>query len=324
MHSLASPFCQGIFFLVAGLYLVWEAWVGWRRGVVRSAMYFVAVVLSVFVGYAVGQGVYTVCGKLYPGPAFLVALAAGAGATVLILLLCILLSALLFKRTSQQPSSIVRLFFGAGGAFFGLLTGLAILWGAISLIRVAGTMAESSMVGRPQAEPHGSPRPAASAAVRPQAEPRSSLRPAAPAAARPQAEPSGAMRSIAILKESIELGSAGQLVESVDILPPQVYKMIEQVGKLRADPSAMTRLLDYPGVQEIIQNPRIVRLLEDPATARAVQKNSITDLMTSKAILDAANDPELAKLFKNFDLQKALDYAVPSADASPTPKKKKP
>ena len=100
--------------------------------------------------------------------------------------------------------------------------------------------------------------------------------------------------------------------------------MITQITKLTNDQAAMMRLLDYPGVQEIIQNPRVVRLLQDPATLRSSQNRNISDLIMNKAVIEAANDPELAKLLKKFDLQKALDYAVPSAEASPTPKKKKP
>ena len=288
MNSLASPLWQGIFFVTSGLYLLWEVWVGWRRGVVRSAVYFCAFVLSGFVGFAVGQGVYTICAKLFPGSAFLAGLAAGAIATTLILLLCVLLGALLFKRTAQQSSAFVRLLFGGGGALFGLLTGLAILWGAISLVRVAGTMAESTIIGRPSAE--------------------------AP----------GVLRSFATLKESIELGTAGRLVQSVDVIPPQGYKMIAQIERLRNDRAAMMRFLDYPGVQEIVRNPRVAKILENPTLLGASQNINISDLITNNALIDAANDPELAKLLKKFDLQKALDYALPSADASPTPKKKKP
>ena len=143
-------------------------------------------------------------------------------------------------------------------------------------------------------------------------------------AGHPAAQAPAFLRSFATLKESIELGSAGKLVESVDVLPPQAYKMISQIGRLRNDPKAIARLLDYPGFQEILQNPRIARLLDDPATAHAAQKHNISDLIASKAILDAANDPEIINLLKNFDLQKALDYALPPADDSPTPKKKKP
>ena len=288
MHSLASPFWQQIFFLVSGLYLLWEVWLGWRRGVVRSAVYFGAFERSGFVGIAVGQGVYTICIKMFPAMAFMVSLCAGVFATLCVLLLCLLIGALLFKRTAQQSSALVRLLFGVGGAFFGLLLGLAVLWGAISLVRVSGAMAEISIAGRPSA----------------------------------QAPP--LLRSFATLKESIELGSAGKLVESVDVMPPQAYKMIDQIGKLSRDPTAMQRLLDYPGVQQILQNPRIVRLLENPELARASQSANPLAIMRSQAIIDAANDPEVQKLLTNFDYQKALDYAVPTAEASPTPKKKNP
>lgn len=288
MTSLASPFWQGIFFLAAAVYLLWEVWIGWRRGVVRSAVYFGAFVLSGFAGVVVGQAVYSVWGKLFPGTALIAGLAAGAFVTLFVLTVCILIGALLFKRTSQQSSGFIRLLFGGGGAFFGLLLGLAVLWGALSLVRVTGAMAEATIAERRASE--------------------------APAV----------LRGFATLKESIELGPAGKFVESVDILPPQAYRMIGQVGRLGSDRDAMVRFLDYPGAQAILQNPRMARLLSDPDILQAFHDNNFFALMGNKALLDAAGDPALEKLLKNFNLQKALDYAVPPADAPPKPKKKNP
>ncbi len=277
-----------MFFLAAGLYLLWEVSVGWRRGVVRSAVYFGAVVVSGFAGVIAGQAVASAWGRVLPGSAFLAGLVAGAFVVVLVMVTCIVVGALLFKRTAQQSSAFVRLLFGAGGAFFGLLLGLAVLWGAISIVRVTGAMAETTIADRPST---------ASSSI---------------------------LRAFAKLKESIELGEAGRMVESVDVLPPATYKMIGQVGALGSDRDAMVRFLDYPGVQELLQNPRMARLLEDPSVLQASQSGNFLALMSNKSLLEAAGDPALMKLLQSFDLQKALDYAVPSAEASPTPKKKNP
>lgn len=142
--DFASPFWQNAILYGAALFLLWEVFGGWRRGVIRSALHFGAFVGSGFLGLLAGQGVSSVIGIILPGISFLVGLVAGGVVALLVLAVCLFLSAILFKRTSQQPPGLVRWSFGAGGAFFGLLTGLFLLWSAISLIRAAGAIAQTT------------------------------------------------------------------------------------------------------------------------------------------------------------------------------------
>jgi hypothetical protein len=44
--------------------------------------------------------------------------------------------------------------------------------------------------------------------------------------------------------------------------------------------------------------------------------------MRSRGLLDAVNDPSLQKQISRLDLQKALDYAFPGPQSSPSPGKK--
>jgi len=270
-------------FILAVLFLLWELWAGWRRGVIRGGVHFFAFVLSGTIGFLAGQIVAKVIDKVFPGYGLFAGLFFGAILTLLILALALILGAILFKRTAQQPSNTIRILFGAGGAFFGLLTGLFILWGGLSIVRTFGTIAESSA----NAEP-GKSTPAIN-------------------------------RSLVTLKDSLELGPVGRALESVDLIPPQTYDLIQRVGKLTSDQDAMMRFLDYPGMQEIMQNPRMAALVNDPKIAEAASHRDIFTLIRNKKLIDAATDPEFSKLLMNLDLQKALDYALPSAQASPTP-----
>ena len=79
-----------------------------------------------------------------PGFSLLAGLIAGSAVTLLVLGVCLFLSSIVFKRTHQQPPGLVRWLFGIGGAFFGVLTGLFLLWGAVSIIRTAGAIALAS------------------------------------------------------------------------------------------------------------------------------------------------------------------------------------
>ena len=284
--SHGSPLWQGILFFAAFLFLLWEVWNGWRRGVIRSGMSFVAFVLSGFLGILAGQATGFVVEKILPGYGFMAGAFVGSALTLVILCLALILGAVLFKRTGQQPSSVLRLFYGMGGAFFGLLTGLVILWGGITIIRAFGVVAQTAASGRPAGEV---PAP---------------------------------LKALVTLKDSLELGPAGKVVESVDAIPPGMYEMIERIGKLSSDPDAMARFLDYPGIQEVMQSPRVAALLRDPDVVRDAQDRNILGLMQSKALLNAVNDPALQKKLSGIDLKKALDYAFPVPQASPTPKKK--
>lgn len=139
----ASPFWQNGILYGAALFLLWEILGGWRRGIIRSALHFGAFVVSGFLGLFAGQGVASLVGIVLPGVSLLAGLVVGAIVALLTLGACLFLSAVLFKRTSQQPPGLVRWFFGVGGAFFGLLTGLFILWSGISLVRASGAIAHS-------------------------------------------------------------------------------------------------------------------------------------------------------------------------------------
>jgi len=142
MSDPGSPFWQNALLYGAALFLLWEIFAGWRRGLVRSALHFGAFVLSGILGLIAGRTVASVVGFVFPGLAFLGGFLAGALVALLALGACLLASALLFKRTSQQPPGPARWLFGFGGAFFGLLTGLFLLWGGVSLVRASGALSE--------------------------------------------------------------------------------------------------------------------------------------------------------------------------------------
>jgi hypothetical protein len=283
----ASPFWQNALLYGASLFLLWEIYGGWRRGVIRSGLHFGAFVLSGFLGMMVGQAIAAVVAIVMPGVSFFAGLGVGLAVTLIVLAICLFLSAILFKRTYQQPPGFVRTMFGLGGAFFGLLTGVFILWGTVSLVRAAGALAQSSMAGQKPKD--------------------------APALA----------QGLATLKESLEMGSIGALVKSVDILPNEAYDHIVRLSKLTADPNAMVRFLDYPGVMKIVAHPRIQAILQDPELVAASQKKDYAALLRNSALMQAVSDPSLQKLMMSLDLQKALDYAMPP-DQSPTTSKSKP
>jgi hypothetical protein len=142
--DLSSPFWQNAILYLAGLFLVWEIFGGWRRGVIRAGLHFGAFVASGFLGLLAGKTTASICGVVLPGFSFFAGLLAGSVVTLLVLGTCLFLSTIVFKRTYQQPPGLVRWLFGVGGAFFGILTGLFILWGTISILRAAGAISQAT------------------------------------------------------------------------------------------------------------------------------------------------------------------------------------
>ncbi len=142
--DLSSPFWQNAFIYFAGLFLFWEIYGGWSRGVIRAGLHFGAWIASGFLGLLAGQGAAGLIGIILPGLSLVGGLLIGAVVTLVVLGTCLFLSAIVFKRTHQQPPGPMRWFFGIGGAFFGLLTGLFLLWGSVSIIRAGGAIAQAS------------------------------------------------------------------------------------------------------------------------------------------------------------------------------------
>ncbi|MFZ4682418.1 MAG: hypothetical protein ACOYMS_07945 [Terrimicrobiaceae bacterium] len=294
--SHGSPFWQGVLFFAAILFLIWEIWRGWRAGVVRSGVHLAAFVFSGLIGLAAARIAAMPFGGFGQAAGIFAGFAAGAGVGVVVFFLIWFMGALLFKRTEHQGSGLIRLFWGLGGAFFGLLVGLFILWSGISLVRGLGALAQSR-VETPRQENETQPAP-----------------------------PPRVASGLVTLKESLELGPAGKFVQAVDPIPPDFYDLILQIGKLTNDQETMLRFIQYPGVQEVMQSPRMVELVNDPAIINASEKRDFLGLLSNKALLAAVQDPVLAEQLKKIDLRAALKFALepPAPSPSPSPRKRPP
>ncbi len=260
--------------LAAGLYLLFEMWRGWRRGVVRHGISVMALLTAGGIGWVFAWMTGFIADRIVPLPVPAGRLVFGTAAALAFYIAAIFLSSLLFKKTSQQSAGIVRLFYGVGGAFFGLIFGLMILWGGVSIVRALGAIEEGK-----QAAAYG--------------------------ARGVPAEGKSAPRA-----GDADEGGGGNLLNKVDIVPPETYRIISQVVQLSGSPEAMARFFAYPGTQKLLMHPKLRPLFEDPSIARAAENRDFLALLTSPKLAEVASDPELQKAFASFDLQKALDYAL--------------
>lgn len=266
--------------LAAGLYLLFEIWRGWRRGVVRHGVSVFALLTAGGIGWIFAWMTGAISDRIIPlpppGGRFVFGLAAG----LVFYVAAVVLSSLLFKKTSQQSAGIVRLFYGAGGALFGLIFGLLVLWGGVTIFRTLGAVAE----GKEQL-----------------------------------AAGSSADSSLVAVKESLERGLAGGVVEKVDILPTSFYGTLTKLVQVTGSPEAAARLFTYPPLQELLGQPKIAVIFTDPSVSKAATKGNYFALLSSSKLAAAASDPEVQKSFSDFDWQKALDYALQESAPSPAP-----
>jgi hypothetical protein len=296
----ASPLWQGGLFLFAILLLLFETWRGWRAGFARAGINFSALIISTVVGLFAAHLAAKPMGGIHDPGGFVVGAVVGLGLGLFVFLVLWLTGIVFFKRTDHQATGIFRLFWGAGGAFFGFLIGVLIIWGGISAVRSLGALAEARV-----------------AVARDTAQREAALGERSPA---PTAPPLAT--SLLKLKESLELGPAGKVVEAVDVLPPDFYELIVQTGRLTGDPQALVRFFEYPGLDKVLNNPKFAELVNDPAFQQAGQNvnvGTITALMASPKLRAAAQDPALAEALKTIDLRAALKFALEKPAPSPAP-----
>jgi len=277
---------QSVFLISAAALVLLQAWVGWRRGIVRQALTLAAIAAGYVVAILGGHLLVPLL-RPFGFPDQLLALMGGAVLGLAAFLIISVASAILFKKTSQQSVGVFRFGYGAAGALLGAVFGLFLVWVAVVAIRLLGTVAETEVLASER--PVGGARRARVQLPR---------------------EPSPLVRGLASMKQSMEHGAAGAVMEQVDPLPAYVYEVLGKVTQVVAQEDRMKRFLEYPGVQPLARHPKIVALQHDPAIEREVLSRDYYALIRNEKIVQVANDPELAVALRELEFLKALDYAL--------------
>ena len=277
MRLNGSPEWQRYIFIAATVFLIWEIWRGWKLGAVRGLLR-LAALFCAWIGGATAAGASgTVLGFVTKQPPLLAPAIVGLSVALIIYILISLLAGLLFKTTDHH-AGVVRWGFGAGGAICGLIYGLLLLWGGITMIRGIGALGELRLV---HADLEGRSEQSERAAL-----------------------------FFLKLKKSLELGATGRAFKSADPLPTSFYDNIVKISMVAGDQQALERFCQYPETLKIIANPHITALLQDPELEKASQSRNILPLIHNKHVQAAMNDPKLIAQFQAFDLTAALDYAL--------------
>lgn len=288
--TAGSSLWQTIFLTFAFLLVAFEVVRGWRLGVVRQTVRLLALACAYAAALFGGRLLLPVLRPFLRAPDLFISILAGALLALAVYAVITALGAILFKRTSQQSVGTVRLVYGLCGGVLGIFFGLFSVWLVVVAIRSVGAIANAEV--RTQAAAHG---------------------PTAQLTALPPPSPNNAptmINSLAKLKNSIELGSLGEVVKTVDVVPGQTYQALGKVGSIAANPQSAGRFLSYPGARELTQNPKIIALRDDPEIMELIRHQRFLDLLQNQKLIDAMNDPALEAGVRKFEFQKALDYAL--------------
>lgn len=291
-----SPVWQTVFISFAIVLILFEAIRGWRLGVMRQLMRVAAVVAAYAAAYFGGDLLVPLLRSSLKMPDIVISALAGAILAVTVYGIIATLGTILFKRTAQQSSGMVRLVHGSSGALIGICFGAFFIWLVLVGIRLAGSIAEAQV----EAQAKGGNLRALPADSRPPLD----------ATLKPSFDANSLMRVLARLKNSVELGTVGGVVKRTDAMPAGGLQTLGEMGPVLANPETARKFLSSPGARELSEHPKIVALRNDPEIAEMIAQGRFFELLRDPRIVDAINDPTLTDRAKQFDLKKALEFAA--------------
>jgi uncharacterized membrane protein required for colicin V production len=291
---------QLLFISFAVVLVLFEIVRGWNRGVARQAARLVALIAAYFAALLGGRFFGSLLRPLFHLPDRVVSILAGALLALLTYALINCAGRFLFKRTRQHEPGVARICCGLGGAILGVFFGAFLLWVVVFGVRSLGSIADAQVRQEAASGKNiDSTRTLHAVDVRRRLTGEIDTD-----------QPATLVSSLARLKNSLELGSVGELIKRTDVIPEQTYATLEKVGQMVSNPESIQRFFEYPGAKELSQNPRIVALRNDPQIAELIEQGRYFDLLQNQRIIDVLNDRALVDQIKRFDLQGALDYAT--------------
>jgi uncharacterized membrane protein required for colicin V production len=297
--AAGSPLWQLVFLSFAVFLILFEILRGWRRGAARQFTRLGALFAAYFAGLFGAKFVAPLWRPFFKLPDALLVVLAGAVLAIVFYVVINALGAVLFKRTRQHESALMRLLSGTGGSVLGLFFGLFFVWILVVGVRSLGAVANGEV-----REQSASPANAREETIHTVDIRRHSL-------GEPRDDNSTSLvTSLARLKNSLEMGTIGNAVKKSDIVPKKTYELLGKVSRVVSSPESTRRFLSYMGARELSENPKIMALRNDPQIQQMISQGRFIELLHNDRIIAAANDPELVKRFKQFDLEQALDYAL--------------
>ena len=288
-----------MFVSFALLLVLFEVLRGWRLGVARQLARLAALIAAYFAAFFGGKFAVPIVRPFFKMPDALLSILAGALLALTIYVILNGLGAIWLKRTRQHDSLLVRFLYGSAGAVLGFFFGAFLIWLVVVGVRSVGAVADAR-VHEPRGDVTTLPQSRALHVVdvrpRPLRESTEELPPL--------------ITSLARLRNSLEMGVIGGAVKKTDIIPAKTYEALGKVGQVVSSRKMAERFLSYPGARNLTEHPKIAALRGDPEISQMVAQGRLFELLQNEKIRAVLNDRSIIEQIKNFDLQRALDYAT--------------
>ena len=298
----SSTRAQAIFWIVAGVFLLIKVLRGYQLGGPRQAVSLLAILSAYAAAYFGGPVATPFLRGAIKLPDFAIMGIAGSVLALLVFTVIEALSSLLCKTTADQTSPSRKLLYGRTGAALGGVVGLVMIMLVVIALKFLGTIAYAQAstqlkLQKKQAE-----------YVEDQE---------APETGQNEAELSPMIVTLVRVKNSLDAGPGGKLLHVVDPVPNAVYETMEKAVRVVSDQDSITRLINEPEIQKLVQDAKIRALADDPEIAEAAKKRNFIELLSHEKVIEIANDPAFHRRFKDIEFIKMLDRAL-AEDDSPT------
>jgi len=287
---------QLIFVSFAVVVILLETLRGWRLGLMRQLVRVLAILAAYCCAIFAGRALVPVMRAFFKMPDAILTTIGGAVLAFLAYAIITGIGTILFKRTGQYESGVMRVLWGSSGAVFGIFFGAFFVWLVFAGVRLVGSVAQAQV---PQSLTAATMQPVWNQPL--QIHGKSSA---------PAKEKTALASTLAQMKNSLEAGPIGDVIKNADPIPPTLYRTFEKMGSVASNVERAERFLSFPGAREIGEHPKIVALRNDPEIADLIAHGHILELLQNQRIIDAANDPALRDRIKKFNLDRALDYAL--------------
>jgi hypothetical protein len=294
-----SPLWQVVFISFAVILILFEVLRGWRLGLMRQVTRLVALGAAYGAALLGGGLLVPLARSFFKMPDPVLSILCGLVLAFAVYALVIGVGAILFKRTAQQQSGVVRLIYGFAGATVGLFFGLFLVWVTVASVRAIGALAEGQAA-----------RPSVTSSHRPKDPTEHALYVRRRFLSHSDDGPAALATSLARLKNSLELGPLGSVLKNTDPISPGTYRTLEKAASIVSSPARTQKFLTFPGARELAEHPKVVALRSDPEIRDLIAQGRFVDLLQNQRVIDAVNDPVLAARIKQFDIQRAFDYAL--------------
>ena len=96
------------------------------------------------------------------------------------------------------------------------------------------------------------------------------------------------------------------MVRQANPLDRKAEAILRNLAVTVADPALLERFQDHPQVIELMTEPRILALAQDPEIAQAIHQQRYRDLLDNVKLAEAASDKALAAKLKNLNIEQLL------------------